>query len=67
MKDVKFGYMCKTEFDWEVGEALGASRVYSTVEELKEKRKCTQNCGIVKVSISVVEVIQSENREWEKE
>jgi hypothetical protein len=64
MDEPKFGYMCKTEYDWEVGEALGASRIYCSVDDLKNNRKCVENCGIVKVKIEMVEIVQPENRNW---
>ena len=66
MEDTKFGYMCKTEFDWEIGETTGAYGIYATVEELKDKCKCVKSCGIIKVAISFVEVIKQEDKEWNK-
>jgi len=64
MEDVKFGYMCKTEFDWEIGETTGIYGIYPSIEELKEKRKCVESCGIIKVTISFVEIVTPENRDW---
>lgn len=57
MKEDKFGYMCKTDWDWELGEAMGGCDVYPSVEDLKENRKCAKQCGIVKVKVSFEEII----------
>lgn len=56
-KKSKVGYMCQTDFDWELGEARGGTEVYCSVTDLKRKRKCVEQCGIVKVKVSLVEVV----------
>lgn len=57
----KFGYMCKVDFDFEVGEALGGNTVYSSIKDLKRHRKCVETCGIVKVKVELEEVVQYSN------
>lgn len=57
MNAVKEGYMCQTDWDWELGEALGGTKIYESIEDLKNNRKCVQSCGIVKVKIELVEII----------
>jgi hypothetical protein len=52
----RYGYMCWVDFDVELGEETpDAKAVFSTLEELKEKRPCVSECGWVKVRITAVE------------
>lgn len=46
------GYMCKVDFEWELGEAAGACTLYGTLEQLKDSRPCVKQCGIVEVYLS---------------
>lgn len=55
------GYMCKTDFDYELGNASGGNRVFPSIEDAKEYLKCWHGCGIVSVSVTLVEVIEPEN------
>jgi len=58
MDEPKYGYMCTTDFNWEVGEALGGTTIYPSVEDLKHHRKCVEKCGVVKVEVKLVEVVE---------
>ena len=58
----KFGYMCKVDFDWEIGGAIGGNTVYPSVEDLKDNRTCWEECGIVKVKIELEEVVLESKR-----
>ena len=49
-------YMCKTEYDHEL--LNGQTSLFSTIKELKEKMKCTDECGVVEVEIRLVSVVQ---------
>ena len=42
------GYMCGVDYQWELGEC--DSTIYASVESLKEKQRCWESCGIVKLS-----------------
>ena len=55
-------YMCKTDFELELGLAAGGVSVYSSIEDLEEHRKCVKEggCGIVKVTMELVEVIRDD-------
>jgi len=53
----KYGYMCQTDWDWEIGEALGGTEVYCSVEDLRRERRCVESCGVVKVRVELVEVV----------
>ena len=62
MDEPKYGYMCKTDWDYELGEALGGNSIYPSIEDLKKRRKCVSSCGIVKVRVELEEVVQPEKR-----
>jgi len=52
------GYMCKVDWDHELGEALGGNTVYPSQADLISNKKCTDECGIVEVEIRLKRVIQ---------
>lgn len=52
------GYMCKVDWDYELGEALGGNKVFPSQADLIENKKCTDECGIVEVEIRLKQVIQ---------
>jgi len=54
----KIGYMCKTDYDWELEEALGGNTIYPSIEDLQESRPCCEHCGIIKVEIKLLEVVK---------
>ena len=62
MNKCREGYMCKVDFEWEVGEALGGTRIYPSLEDLKENCKCVKECGIVKVRVELLEVVEPGKR-----
>jgi hypothetical protein len=55
--------MCQVDFDWELGEALGGSRVYKSVKDLKANEPGHDQCGIVKVKVFMEKVVRKERRE----
>lgn len=64
--DTKYVYMCQTDWNWELGEAMGGAEVYCSVDDLKQERKCVSSCGVVKVKVELVEVVE-EGKGWENE
>ena len=56
-------YMCKTDFDWELGEATGGNGVFPSLEDAKANLNCWQQCGIVAVNVELVEVVEHGDRE----
>jgi hypothetical protein len=56
---VIIGYMCKTDFDHEIGCAPGGVPVYESVEGLERARSCVYECGIVEVEIRLRGVVQN--------
>lgn len=56
---VKTYYMCKTDYDHELGAASDGVRVYPSIKALNEHETCTQDgngCGVVAVSVELVKV-----------
>lgn len=64
-EDAAHGFMCLTDFECELGNADGGSTVYSTVEELRERRPCVAGCGIVKVEVRALEIVQPERHDMD--
>ena len=57
------GFMCKVDFDHELGDAAGGIRVYPSVEDLQRCKKCCQEdggCGIVEVEVTVTKVVRKD-------
>ena len=53
----KTGYVCLVDYDCELGRC--PVTIYDTLEALKEDHPSWDECGIAKVSISIVEVVVS--------
>ena len=56
--DIAIGYMDKIDFECEIGLASGGNTIYPSIEDLKEHKKCVSECGIVKVEVKLIEVIE---------
>jgi len=54
----RYGFMCLTDWQWELGEALGGNMVYPDLKDLKKHRVCVEDCGIVRVKIVLDKVIR---------
>jgi len=52
------GYMCKVNWDYEIGNASGGNRIYPSLEDLKRCTKCWKGCGIVEVKVFFSKVIE---------
>ena len=57
-RKTRTGYMDKVDFDEELGNALGGNKIYPSEEDLRHQKPCTKQCGVVKVEVRAVEVIQ---------
>ena len=66
MKRSVVGYMCKIDFDHELGEASDGNRVYPSLACLKAARGCWGICGIVQVCVSLVKVIRKGKRDEQR-
>jgi hypothetical protein len=51
-------YMDRVDFGFELGMATGGNRVYASVEDLKERSRCVASCGIVKVRVQFLELVE---------
>jgi hypothetical protein len=52
------GYMCLTDFEDELGGAQGGNTVFPSETDLRETRRCVAQCGIVKVQVIGLEIVQ---------
>lgn len=57
-EDFVLGYMCLTDFECELGMAVGGNVIFPSVEDLKEWRKCVAECGIAEVKVSFSRIIE---------
>jgi hypothetical protein len=55
---VRIGYMDKVDFEFKLGEALGGNMVFPSIKDLKEHRKCSDECGIVEVEVRLRSVVE---------
>lgn len=53
------GYMCLTDFEDELGCAQGGNTVFPSERDLRETRRCIPQCGIVKVRVIGIEIVQA--------
>lgn len=56
-KQFEYGYMDKTDFEHEVGAALGGNRIFPSIADLVANKKCVTSCGIVRVKVELDEVL----------
>ena len=53
------GYMDLTDFECELGSASDGNKVYPSVEALRKAHaKCIDHCGIIKVKVVPVRIVQ---------
>ena len=52
------GYMCLTDWEYEIGSASGGALVHPSIDDLKRKRKCATSCGIIEVRVTASRVVQ---------
>ena len=52
------GYMCLTDFECELGSAMGGNVVYPSERDLRKHCKCIPQCGIAKVRVVGLKIIQ---------
>ncbi len=54
----RIGYMCKIDFDHELGTCSKPSKVFSDIESLIEEHDCANECGIVEVEVCLIKVVK---------
>lgn len=47
----RLGWMCQSDFVYEIGEASGGVEVFASVEDLKKGKPCWESCGYVQVEV----------------
>lgn len=58
-EETEAAYMCKTSFDWEIENC--SINLYPSEDAIRRECKCVKQCGIVKVNVSLAEVVQEED------
>lgn len=64
--DTITGYMCLITAEHELGCACGGSKVYPSIEDLKEHHSPWPQCGIAKVEVKFVAEVLPFNMDWKK-
>lgn len=67
MSNTREGFMCQIDFDHELGESYYPSKIYPDLESLKDHHKCWKGCGIVKVTVTMTEVIVPQDLDLDEE
>ena len=57
-EEPKIGYMCKIDFDYEVGNAAGGNPIHPSIEDLRRSHDYVDSCGIVEVEVVLRKVIK---------
>ena len=68
MENNKFGYMCGLAFQTDIDPSKAQpSRIYGSVEALKDAEECWHECGIVMVELREVGWVEEQELPCEKE
>jgi hypothetical protein len=49
------------DYQHELGEVIDGTKVYGTIEDLKERNKCWKSCGIVKLEITFKKWVEKQD------
>lgn len=52
------GFMCKVDFDHELGAAADGVPVYPSLGSLKHQRPCVAECGVVRVRVVLDAIVE---------
>ena len=52
------GYMCRIDWDCELGSAADGNKVFPSIDCLKKHHPMASECGIVKVRVDLLDVIE---------
>ena len=55
----KIGFMCGLDFHYEIEG--NSAKIYVSADLLKKKESCWKGCGIVKVSVEIIEEVSPPN------
>lgn len=54
MDRVVTGYMCWTAWDYEIGKNHHGTKVFPSIEAMRDNRSCVDECGVVEVELRPV-------------
>ncbi len=57
------GYMCATDWEFEIGAARGGNVIYASPEDAIESRRCIGGCGLVEVEVRFRRVVREGSEE----
>lgn len=69
---IRYAYIDKTTFEDELSGdpegdgGLGSCRIFHNIDDMKEESKCAMSCGIVKVKIELIEIVEKGTNPWSK-
>ena len=55
--ETRTGFMCKIDFDHELGCASGGNKIYPSERNLRELHSMADECGIVEVEVKVLRIV----------
>lgn len=58
------GFMCKIDWDHEIGNASRGTRVYPSINAIRAQHTCADECGIVEVEVRLARVISEGTDVW---
>lgn len=53
------GFMCRTDWECEIGMASGGNVIYPSVSNIKDVRRCVTGCGIVEVEVRFRRIVEN--------
>lgn len=52
------GYMCMTDFEFELGAALGGNEIFPSEADCERECRCIKGCGMVQVAVEFVRIVR---------
>lgn len=52
------GYMCRIDWECEIGASMRGTRIYPSLEDLRRERSCVADCGIVEVEVRIKRLVE---------
>jgi hypothetical protein len=56
--DEVIGYMCRIDWEFEIGNASDGNKIYPCIDSLKKGHPCASECGIVEVVVRFSKMIE---------
>lgn len=53
------GYMCRTDWECELGMASGGNVIFPSVDNIKKHLRCASSCGIVEVEVRFRRIVEA--------